>query len=217
MNREYVANQRQFKRISTSTISDVLDGFGIEGMLTGFHSITPGVKMVGRAVTVTESSLGLGKHSLEEFRIGEVIDTAERGDIIVFNNEGRDVSTWGYLASLEATIKGIGGVVVHGGVRDVDDIRRLRFPVFAEHVVPTSGKGRIKIESINTPIEMKGVRVSPGDTIVADGTGIAVVPHDQIGRVLEEANRLEELEHLFVSRVRKGASLSELSAKHRHL
>ena len=208
---------RNFGRISTSTISDALDRLRIRGILSGFHSISTGAKIIGTAMTVKELSGDLGEYSLEDFRIGEVIDNAESGDVIILDNGGRKISNWGYLASLAAKLKGIRGVIVHGGVRDVEEIRRLNFPVFAEHIVPISGKTRIKIESINIPIEIQDVKITPGDLVVADGTGIAIIPQGERRRVLQEAKHLEELERVLVSRVKRGASLSELSRKYKHM
>jgi len=208
---------RDFKRISVSIVSDVLDRLGICGILSGFHSISTGAKVVGTAMTVKELLGDLGEYSLEDFRIGEVIDNAESGDVIILDNGGRNVSTWGYLASLAAKLKGVRGVIVHGGVRDIEEIRRLNFPVFAEHIVPISGKTRIKIESINIPIKIKDVKIAPSDLVVADGTGIAIIPQRESRRVLQEAKHLEELERVFVSRVKRGASLSELSRRYKHL
>lgn len=216
-NKQLKVLSRDFGRISVSIVSDVLDRLGICGILGGFHSISTGAKIVGTAMTVKELLGDLGEYSLEDFRIGEVIDNAESGDVIILDNGGRNVSTWGYLASLAAKLKGIRGVIVHGGVRDIEEICRLNFPVFAEHIVPTSGKGRIKVESINIPIRIQDVKITPGDLVVADGTGIAIIPQEESCRVLQEAKHLEELERVFVSRVKRGASLSELSRKYKHL
>lgn len=208
---------RDYRRIGVSAVSDVLDKRGICGILTGFHSILTGVKILGTAMTVKELSGDLGEYSLEDFRIGEVIDNAESGNVIILDNEGRRISTWGHLASLAAKLKGIRGVIVHGGVRDIEEIRRLNFPVFAEHIVPVSGKTRIKIESINIPIKIQDVEIAPGDLVVADGTGIAIIPQEESLRVLQEAKHLEELERVLSSRTKRGASLSELSRKYKHM
>lgn len=208
---------KDFRRIRVSTVSDVLDRFGIRGILSGFHSISTGAKIVGTAMTVKELSGDLGEYSLEDFRIGEVIDNAESGDVIILDNGGRKVSTWGYLASLNAKLKGIAGAIVYGGVRDIEEIRGLNFPVFAEHIILTSGKRRIKVESMNVPIKIQDVKITPGDLVVADSTGIAIIPQEEGRRVLEEAKHLEELERVFVSRIKRGASLSELSRKYKHM
>ena len=215
-NKQLKVLSRDFGRISVSIVSDVLDRLGIRGILGGFHSISTGGKIVGTAMTVKELLGDLGEYSLEDFRIGEIIDNAESGDVIILDNGGRNVSSWGYLASLAAKLKGVRGAIVHGGTRDIAEIRKLNFPVFAEHIVPISGKRRTKIESINVPIRIQDVEITPDDLVVADGTGIAIIPQEESRRVLQEAKHLEELERFFVSRVKRGASLSELSRKYKH-
>ena len=80
------------------------------------------------------------------------------------------------LPSYAAKLKGIGGLVVDGGIRDREEIVEFSFPAFSKHMVPTPGKTRIKVLSINEPIVCAGVRVRKGDVIVAHGTGVLCLP-----------------------------------------
>lgn len=105
----------RFAVISTSTLSDVLDSFELQGVLPGIHSIAPGMKVVGPAVTVREVSDSLGSYALNDFRVGELILRTEPGHVLVVANEGLCVSTWGFLASFSSKVKGIAGTVVDGG------------------------------------------------------------------------------------------------------
>ena len=107
--------------------------------MTGIVSICGNVKLVGRAVTV-QTFAG------DWARPVEAIDVAKKGDVIVVNNDGgTHVAPWGELATLSCVKKGIAGVVIDGAVRDVDDIRAMKFPVFAKAIVPnrrrTQGHG----------------------------------------------------------------------------
>jgi regulator of RNase E activity RraA len=68
--------------------------------------------------------------------------------------------------------------VVDGGVRDLDEIREFQLQIFSRYVVPTSGKTRVKILSMNTVIKIDGIRVRPGDIMVGEGAGIACVPSE---------------------------------------
>jgi len=206
----------RFALIPTGTLSDALDNVGLQGVLTGIHAIAPGMKVSGLAVTVKEVSGSIGSYSLADFRVGEMVQEAKSGDVLVVDNGGQCVSTWGFLASLSSQVKGIAGVVIDGGVRDIPQIREMNFPVFARHAVPLSGKRRIKIESINTPISIQNVKVEPGDIIVGDDTGVVVVPASRCKEILTEAERLEGLEHTYIPLLRSGASLSELLKKHAH-
>jgi len=206
-----------FSRISTSTISDVLDKYAIRGIITGFSSVCQGARIVGWALPVREASKYDIKFSQEEFRIGEVLQAAFEGCVLVFDNKGKAISTWGDLASLNAVVKGVRGVIVNGGVRDIERIRRLGFPVFARHYVPTSGKGRIRISSINVPIRIQGVKISPNDIVVADDTGIAVIPATLSRKILTECRNQERLDRMFAIKIRRGSSLSRLWKKYHHI
>jgi len=136
---------------------------------------------------------------------------------LVVDNAGQCVSTWGFLASLSSKSKGLGGIVIDGGVRDIREISELNFPVFARHVVPLSGKRRIRIESINETISIQDVRIRPGDMVRGDDTGVVVVPAERCKEVLLEAERLERLERDYVPLIKAGVSLSDLASKHGHV
>jgi regulator of RNase E activity RraA len=208
---------RRFAAISTGTLSDVMDSLGIPAVLTGIRAVTSNAKIVGSAVTVKEVSGTLGAYPQSDFGVGEIIDEADRGDVVVVDNDGQRISTWGFLASFSSKVKGIAGVVVDGGVRDLQQINGINFPVFARHVVPLSGKRRIKIESINRAISIKNVKIEPKDIVVGDDTGIVVIPAKVSSQVLEQAESLERLEQEYMPLLKSGVSLSELVKKHSHL
>ncbi|MCZ7362280.1 MAG: orotidine 5'-phosphate decarboxylase, partial [Candidatus Methanoperedens sp.] len=113
------------KRVSTPNISDAMHR---KGAMRNIRSIYPGTKAVGRAVTVQTFEGDWAKTV-------EAIDIAREGDIIVIYNGSPHVAPWGELATLSCLNKGVAGVVIDGAVRDVDDIRRLNFPVFATSIM----------------------------------------------------------------------------------
>jgi regulator of RNase E activity RraA len=206
----------RFAAISSSTLSDVLDSLGFHGVLSGIRSVAANMKVVGPAVTVKEVSGSLGTYALSDFRVGELILKTEPRHVLVIDNQGLCVSTWGFLASFSSKVKGIAGAVIDGGVRDIHQISEIGFPVFARHVVPISGKRRIRVDSINRPISIQGVGIQPEDMIVGDDTGVVVIPAKETMRVLEEAERLERLEQEYVRQIQSGASLSDLTKEHLH-
>ncbi|MEM1547031.1 MAG: RraA family protein [Candidatus Methanomethylicia archaeon] len=182
----------KYRRIPTTTISDALDRLNIIGVITGLKPIIDDVKIVGPAFTIKEIHR---KTNTSEFRVTEALNQAEPGSIMVFDVGGyTEASTWGGLASLSAKIKGIEGVVVNGAVRDINEIRKIKFPVFARAITPITGKSRIATVSINTQIEINNVRISPGDLIVGDGNGIVVIPYEKVLEVLKIAMEIEEKE-----------------------
>jgi 4-hydroxy-4-methyl-2-oxoglutarate aldolase len=82
--------------------------------------------------------------------------------------------------------QGIAGFVVDGVIRDIAEVRENGFPVFARGIVPKPG-GKNKLGVLNGSVKCGGVTVLPGDMIIADEEGIAVVPRDQLDEVLAEA------------------------------
>ena len=109
---------------------NVTDAMHRKGAMTGIISVCGNVKMVGRAVTVQTFPGDWAKPV-------EAIDIADENAVIVINNDGGiHVAPWGELATLSCVKKGIAGVVIDGAVRDIDDIRAMKYLFFAKAVVP---------------------------------------------------------------------------------
>ncbi len=166
----------KFRDLATPTLANALDDIPFAGIMQGIGQVVPGTHAVGRAVTVRQVSGERGDFSSDDFRVGHMIDAAGPGDVIVVDNGGRAVSTWGGLATFAAKTKGIAGLVVDGGVRDREEMLEHRFPVFTRHMTPLTGRTRLKIVAMGEPVTCGGVRVRAGDIIVADGSGVRVHP-----------------------------------------
>jgi regulator of RNase E activity RraA len=202
-----------FRQVSTSTISDVLDEMGISGIINGFRPLMPEIRVAGPAFTVKEVTGVLGTYSVIELGGAGSTDLLEQGDIFVCDLGGEQISALGDLLALSLKLKGAAGAIIDGGVRDVDQIRKEGFPVWAHHICATSCKTRAKWIGINIPIQVGGVRVNPGDIVVADDTSVAVVPLDKAEQVLEQGRRLEEVEREFRKRLRGGKTFTDVSKK----
>src|SRR5262249_60275703 len=85
----------------------------------------------------------------------------------------------GGLLAVAAKTKGISGVVIDGACRDVDESREVGFPVFARGAVPMTARGRVMQESYNQEIEFAGVQVHAGDLVIADGSGVVIIPRSK--------------------------------------
>jgi regulator of RNase E activity RraA len=85
----------RFENIPTSTFSDILDEMGLECLVSGIRAVKQGFKPVGPILTIKEISGPLGTYRTEDFQMGKVIDTAQPGDVLVFDNSGKEISTWG--------------------------------------------------------------------------------------------------------------------------
>jgi len=179
----------RLKKIATPTLANALDDVGFNGVMNNLAPAGFGMKVVGRAITVQETTGPFGSFSSDDFKVGHMIEAANPGDVIVVANNGAQVSTWGGMASYAAKLKGVGGLVVDGGIRDREEIIEFSFPAFSRHMVPTPGKTRIKVLSINDPIVCAGVRVRKGDIIVADGTGVLCIPIEHAESITEAAEK----------------------------
>jgi regulator of RNase E activity RraA len=85
---------------------------------------------------------------------------------------------WGELLSTAARNSGCVGAIIDGAVRDVRKMSAMRFPVFARGTSPYDSKDRQRVVDFDVPVEIDGVKFSPGDLVVADCDGVVVVPRD---------------------------------------
>lgn len=200
--------------LATPTIANALDDVAFEGVMAGLMQVVPGTRCAGRAVTVRQITGRRGDFTSDDFKVGQIIDAAGPGDILVIDNGGHCVSTFGGLATLAAKTKGIAGLVADGGVRDREEMIEHRFPVFARHMTPLTGRTRLTIAGINETVGCGGVRVRPGDVIVADGSGVVCIPVDDAERVADLATRYAEDDRRAAAEIGKGLSFRDAMAKY---
>jgi 3-hexulose-6-phosphate synthase / 6-phospho-3-hexuloisomerase len=183
---------------------NITDAMHRKGAMSGIVSMCGNVKMVGRAVTVQTFPGDWAKPV-------EAIDVARKNEVIVINNDGAThVAPWGELATLSCMKKGISGVVIDGAVRDVDDIRIMKFPLFAKAVVPNAGEPK-GFGEINAEIRCGGQYVRPGDWIVGDESGVVVIPVERAYEIARRALEVRKNEERIREEIRRGSTLSEVS------
>lgn len=203
-------------QLATSTIANALDAAGLTGnIIAHIKAVAPGFRFAGPAVTVKETAGPHGAFASEDFKVGAMIDAAQAGDVIVVAAGGAEASTWGGMASFAAKHKGVAGLLVDGGVRDLEEMIEFDFPVFARIMIPTTGRTRLKVEAINADVTVDGVRVSPGDIIAADGTGVAVIPAAQAEEITALAERFAADDAAAIEDLRNGLTFSEAMAKYK--
>jgi regulator of RNase E activity RraA len=156
-----------------------------------------GVRVCGPALTVN-------CRPADNLMVHKALQLAEPGDVIVVAT-GRNVvsAVFGGLMCEAAAAKGIGGIVVDGAVRDVEDLTRLGFPAFSR-VVCAGGCDKDGPGEINVPISCGGTVVCAGDVIVGDRDGIAVVPYGHAQEVRDLVTQLVERERARVTEIHGG-------------
>jgi 4-hydroxy-4-methyl-2-oxoglutarate aldolase len=188
---------------------DVIAGLRSAGVATvheaGASSLLPpeirpiqdGARIAGSAVTV---SCPPG----DNIMIHAAVEVIETGDVLVVASPSPlPYGMFGELLAASVTTRGCQGLVIDAGVRDVADLRRLKFPVWARtiHAARTTKSG---LGSVNAPILCAGVTIKPGDVVVADDDGVAVVERDRAEEVLEAARLRVEKEEATRSRLAAG-------------
>ena len=183
---------------------NITDAMHRKGSMSGLLSICGNVKMVGRAVTVQTVAGDWAKPV-------EAIDVARKDEVIVINNDGvTTVAPWGELATLSCVKKGIAGVVIDGAVRDVDDIRAMKFPLFAKAIVPNAGEPK-GFGEINAEIQCCGQYVRAGDWIIGDESGVVVIPAERAYEIARRALEVRKTEERIREEIRRGSTLSEVA------
>lgn len=156
---------------------------------------------------------------------GDIVDcldaftVAQPGDVIVIDAFGEtETSIWGGLMTGLAKNAGVVGAVIDGSCRDTDEAKFLEFPVSAKAASPrqahTAISGRREPLTINTQISCGGVIVHPGDIVVADEIGVAVVPQHQATEVLVRAQEIARNEAAMRDEIVAGATFQQLLEKY---
>jgi 4-hydroxy-4-methyl-2-oxoglutarate aldolase len=199
-------------KLDTCAVSDALDSLGLKGATWGIVPLWQCPRIVGRAVTMKIKPAGLQQPTQH---LGTApIEAAKPGDIIVIDNGGQlQFSCWGGLLALSAKLKGLSGVVIDGACRDIDEARELGFPVYARGVVPMTARGRIMQESFNQEIQFGGVQCHPGDLVIADGSGVVIIPKEKEEEVIGSAEAIYQKEQEMAAGIRKGYSGLEMLEK----
>ena len=189
-----------FREVSGPNISDAMHR---KGAMRGILPINLGIKIVGKAVTVQTFPGDWAKPV-------ESIDMAGPGDVLVIYNGSNSISPWGGLATLSCKMRGVEGVVIDGAVRDVDEIRALKYPTWSSGITPNAGDPK-GMGEINSEITCGGQTVKPGDYIVADENGVVVIPKERAYEIARRAKEVEKMESRLYEEIRRGSTLSQVA------
>lgn len=205
-----------FRRSTVASVSDAMDQvLNVRGFMS--HDMLPRIpgKVVGRARTALvrpappeQATPQLAvKHSvemLEDSKPGEV-------GVIVMEN-GLDVAAIGGLMATVAKSRGVAGMILDGGVRDQAEIRALGLPVYARSISPSTAVGRYATVGRDIEVECAGVKVRPGDIVVAGEDGVVVVPKESEKEVLKRSQEIDDRESKMVPFIKKFQSLTKAIA-----
>jgi regulator of RNase E activity RraA len=174
-----------FARFPTANVGDAMDRFGL--MNPAIAAQWPGAHCVGPAFPVlTREGDNLAIH--------HSLQALAPGDVLVINGLGADTrALFGDLLAEACLAKGVAGVVIDGAVRDTDTIGELGLPLWAKARTP-AGPTKNGPGTIGGTISCGGLVVAPGDLVVGDGDGVAVVPQALLQPTLERLAEIEQFE-----------------------
>ena len=204
-----------YKKLDSSSISDALDSIGIRERILGVFPRSDTKKMVGFAFTV--------KYELFEscntkfHNAGNYIDEVSENEIIILDNAGRDFcTTWGGILTKTAEIKKIGGALIYGAIRDIDEVKLSKLPVFSKHIFMCSAKNRARMVETQQDLNINGVNIAPGDLIFGDENGVLIIPKEYLEECLTRAQNIKKNESKILQKIESGMSLSDARKLHRY-
>ncbi|WP_299577449.1 RraA family protein [uncultured Sunxiuqinia sp.] len=181
------------KELFVALVGDILDKLNFKHQF-----LSPGIKplrddfvVIGRAMPVLEADVfeeivSVTKNPMMQKPFGlmfEALDSLQTNEVYICTGASPRYALWGGLMSTRAIKLGAAGAVLHGYSRDTNEILELNFPTFSYGGYAQDQGPRGKVVDYRVPIELEGIKVTPGDIIYGDRDGVLVVPQE----VAEEA------------------------------
>ena len=192
---------KQWSKIPTCIIGDCMNRQGI--MSSRISSVREGMTFCGQARTV---SITHGDNSA----IHAALTLMNKGEVLVVDGGGfLDRAVWGELMNRSSITIGIEGVVIDGSVRDIAELRKLSLPVFSAGIHstwPTRGDGG----KIDVLISCGNVAIKPGDIIIGDDDGVAVIPLEHNEKHYEESIEKIKMEEETIKEINSGKNHKDI-------
>lgn len=188
-----IADLSTLSALNAAVLSDTLDSLGLmqQAMKSFMRPLDDALQLFGRARTglympvYAQPAAGENPYEVEI----ALVDDLQPGDVVVLACDGPSerIAPWGELLSTACVARGAAGCVTDGLVRDVRQIREMRFPVFCGGIGPLDTKGRARMVERDVPVQCGGVAVHPGELVFGDVDGVVVIPREAEAEVVQRA------------------------------
>jgi regulator of RNase E activity RraA len=196
----------QARGLSSAEVSDALDYFGLPGSVPGIAPVAGPQRLFGPAFTVRFAPVD----SQSPGTVGDYLDDIPPGAIAVLDNAGRnDCTVWGGIMSRLAAHRGVAGTLIDGVCRDTAEADAAGYSLFARGRFMRTGKDRVQVDAVGMHVSLSGVRVAPGDIVVADQDGVVIVPAGRAHDVFQRAVVMQAVERRIVAAALDGVSLRD--------
>lgn len=202
----------RLKEMDSCVVSDALESCGLSTAVSGIARVWDCGRIAGPACTVLLRRLEHDEAPVPGPHLGtRAIESSSPGDVVVVAHQGRsDSAGWGGLLSAAAATAGVGGVIVDGACRDVEDAERFGLPLYARSATPLTARGRTVEVGSCLPIDIGGIPVEPGDFVLADRSGLVVVPEQRAKEVLARAEELMTDERDMLANIMRGVPITRV-------
>lgn len=190
-----------FRDLAASVVGDAMNREHV--MAAAIKPLAPGMRLCGQARTVSAMP---GDNSAGHM----ALSLANEGEVLVIDGGGlEDVAVWGEVMTRVATARGIAGVVLDGATRDAAEIRAMGFAMFCRAISPR-GPHKGFGGTIDGTVSAGGIAVSPGDLVIGDDDGVAVVPLAMVDAVLAAARDSAARERKWLKAIAEGQNTADL-------
>ncbi|WP_183578327.1 RraA family protein [Mucilaginibacter sp. X5P1] len=205
------------RELYTAVVGDIMDKLGWlnQFLPPQIKSLRQDMFLVGRAMTVLEADV-FGDHANQNPILKkpfglmlEALDDLKKNEVYICAGASPTYALWGELMSTRAIKLGAAGAVVDGYSRDTNGILALNFPTFSYGCYAQDQAPRGKVIDFRVPLEIRGVRINPGDIVLGDIDGVCIVPLEIEEEVFKLAIEKARGEKMVQKKIEEGMSAKE--------